>query len=63
MTKVSHSEKDDFFVDVNEACKKAVWCAIATVAGDSPRVRIVHPTWEGDMGGRRAVVRRRANIR
>jgi general stress protein 26 len=49
MTKVSHSEKDDFFVDVNEACKKAVWCAIATVAGDSPRVRIVHPTWEGDV--------------
>jgi general stress protein 26 len=49
MTKVSNSEKDAFFVDVNEACKKAVWCAIATVAGDSPRVRIVHPTWEGDV--------------
>ena len=49
MTKVSDSDKDDFFVDVNKACKKAVWCAIATVAGDAPRVRIVHPTWEGDV--------------
>lgn len=49
MTKVSDSEKDDFFVDVDVACKKAVWCAIATIAGDAPRVRIVHPTWEGDV--------------
>ncbi len=41
-------EKDEFFADVDAACKKAVWCALATVAGDQPRVRVVHPTWEGD---------------
>ena len=29
--------------------QKAVWCAIATVDGDQPRVRIVHPTWDGDV--------------
>jgi len=49
MAKVSESEKDDFFNTVDEACKKAVWCAVATVADDEPRVRIVHPTWEGDV--------------
>ena len=45
---VAPDEKDEFFSQVYEACKKAVWCAIATVDGDKPRVRIVHPTWEGD---------------
>ena len=45
---VAADEKDEFFSQVNEACKKAVWCAIATVDGDKPRVRIVHPTWERD---------------
>jgi len=49
MHKVSESEKADFFRAVDEACKKAVWCAIATVAGDKPRVRIVHPTWDGEV--------------
>ena len=45
---VTNEEKQAFFADVDAACKKAVWCAIATVAGDEPRVRIVHPTWDGD---------------
>ena len=49
MSSVNASEKDEFFRKVDEACKKAVWCAVATVDGDSPRVRIVHPTWEGDV--------------
>ena len=44
---VSIDEKEEFFSQVNEACKKAIWCAIATVDGNEPRVRIVHPTWEG----------------
>ncbi len=48
MTKVSDAERPEFFKAVDEACKKAVWCAIATVAGDEPRVRIVHPTWDGE---------------
>ena len=46
---VSSEEKDQFFADVDAACKKAVWCAIATVAGEEPRVRVVHPTWDGDV--------------
>lgn len=49
MTDIADSEKDDFFVAVDAACKKAVWCAVATQAGDQPRVRIVHPTWDGDV--------------
>ena len=49
MTDVSDAEKDEFFAAVDAACKKAVWCAVATMAGSEPRVRIVHPTWEGDV--------------
>ncbi|MEM9621495.1 MAG: pyridoxamine 5'-phosphate oxidase family protein [Pseudomonadota bacterium] len=49
MHKVDDMEKDEFFAAVDAACKKAVWCAIATVDGDQPRVRIVHPTWDGDV--------------
>ncbi len=48
MTTVTASEKTQFFTDVDAACKKAVWCAVATVDNDQPRVRIVHPTWDGD---------------
>jgi len=40
------SEKEAFFKDVDEACKKAIWCAVATLNSDEPRVRIVHPTWD-----------------
>lgn len=47
--KVSEADKAGFFAAVDEACKKAVWCALATVAGDEPRVRMVHPTWDGDV--------------
>ncbi|MEM7099081.1 MAG: pyridoxamine 5'-phosphate oxidase family protein [Pseudomonadota bacterium] len=46
---MSEEEKDQFFAAVDAACKKAVWCAVATVAGNEPRVRIVHPTWDGDV--------------
>ncbi len=48
MHKIDDAEKDQFFSAVDDACKKAVWCAIATVDGSEPRVRIVHPTWDGD---------------
>jgi len=44
---ISIDEEEEFFSQVDEACKKAIWCAIATVDGNEPRVRIVHPTWEG----------------
>ena len=49
MHKVTDSEKAEFFKAVDDACKKAVWCAIATVDGNEPRVRIVHPTWDGEV--------------
>jgi general stress protein 26 len=48
MAKVSESERGDFFASVEEASKKAIWCAIATVSDGEPRVRMVHPTWEGE---------------
>lgn len=49
MTSVTDEEKAGFFQAVDEACKKAVWCAVATIAGNEPRVRMVHPTWDGEV--------------
>ena len=48
MTIITTQGKDAFFRDVEAAAKKAIWCAMATVSGSEPRVRMVHPTWEGD---------------
>ena len=48
MTIVREQDKDSFFQDVEAAAKKAIWCALATVADNEPRVRMVHPTWEND---------------
>ena len=48
MSRIDDSEREAFFRDVDAACRKAVWCAVATVAGDEARVRLVHPTWEGE---------------
>ena len=44
---IRRDEKDTFFDQVIEASKDAVWCAIATIDGNKPRDRIIHPTWEG----------------
>lgn len=45
---VSEVEAASFFKAVDAASRKAVWCALASVdAQGAPRVRIVHPTWEG----------------
>jgi general stress protein 26 len=49
MTTVDASHKDQFFSDVEAAAKKAIWCALATARENEPRVRMVHPTWEGDI--------------
>jgi general stress protein 26 len=46
---VDNSEKEAFFQDVEAAAKKAIWCALATVSDNEARVRMVHPTWEGDI--------------
>jgi len=47
MAGVSVSEEDQFFKDAEAAAKKAIWAALATVKDGEPRVRMVHPTWEG----------------
>jgi general stress protein 26 len=50
MAYVTEAEKAGFFEAVDAASKKAIWCAVASVdAHGAPRVRIVHPTWEGDV--------------
>lgn len=49
MTAVSEAEKGKFFEQVDQASRKAVWCALATVERGAPRVRLVHPTWDGDV--------------
>ena len=49
MSLIDASQKETFFTDVEAAAKKAIWCALATVDDDEPRVRMVHPTWEGDV--------------
>ena len=49
MSNVNASDKESFFAEVEAAAKRAIWCALATVEGNEPRVRMVHPTWEGDV--------------
>ena len=49
MTTVTDSERESFFADVDAASRKATWCAVATVDEGVPRVRLVHPTWEGEV--------------
>ena len=34
MSNVTDAERDAFFKEVDEACKKAIWCAVATISGD-----------------------------
>ena len=48
MSLIDPSEKEQFFKDVEAAAKASIWCALATVHEGEPRVRMVHPTWEGD---------------
>ena len=49
MALIPDSEHEAFFRDVDAASQEAIWCAVATVANGEPRVRMVHPTWEGDI--------------
>lgn len=49
MSKVTEQEAAGFFADVDAASQKAIWAAVATVADGEPRVRMVHPTWEGQV--------------
>ncbi|MFT4676421.1 MAG: general stress protein 26 [Patiriisocius sp.] len=47
MADVNEAERASFFSDVDAACKKAIWCAVSTIQNNEPRVRMVHPTWDG----------------
>jgi len=47
LSNMSADDETAFFAAVDAACKRAIWCAVATVDGTQPRVRIVHPTWDG----------------
>jgi len=48
MSRVSESERSAFFQAVEAATRAAIWCAVATSGPDGPRVRMVHPTWDGE---------------
>lgn len=48
MAKVGDAERAAFFAAVEAASKKAIWAALATASHGGPRVRMVHPTWEGE---------------
>lgn len=48
MPTVSENDRKAFFDEVDAAAKKAIWCALATNSQDGPRVRMVHPTFEGE---------------
>jgi len=49
MSYVTPDETAAFFRAVEAASKQAVWCALATVERNEPRVRMVHPTWDGQV--------------
>jgi general stress protein 26 len=48
MSYITADEKAQFFNDVDQYARTATWCALATETGGEPRVRMVHPTWEGE---------------
>lgn len=49
MGSINEQDRVAFFRDVDTACRKAVWAAVATTEAGAPRVRLVHPTWEGEV--------------
>ena len=49
MVNVSVEDEKLFFEEVAKASASAVWSAWATQSKNGPRVRMVHPTWEGDV--------------
>jgi general stress protein 26 len=48
MSDVTEDQRAEFFAAVEAAAKEAIWCALATQSSNGPRVRMVHPTWEGE---------------
>lgn len=48
MSYIAENEREQFFKDVDAYARTATWCALATETQGEPRVRMVHPTWEGE---------------
>ena len=48
MSEITENDRSAFFDEVHEAAKKAIWCALATTSKNGARVRMVHPTFEGE---------------
>ena len=48
MSYITADEAAQFFKDADQYGRSATWCALATETGGEPRVRMVHPTWEGE---------------
>ena len=48
MAYIDESEREQFFKDADTYARTATWCALATETDGEPRVRMVHPTWEGE---------------
>ena len=46
---MNENDEKAFFAAVDAASRRAIWCALATVDGNQPRVRMVHPTWDGQV--------------
>jgi general stress protein 26 len=42
------ADNAEFWKRVHEASAKMTWAYLATAVGDQPKVRVVHPAWEGE---------------
>src|SRR5713226_3746726 len=40
--------ESSFWTKVHAVAAKATWAYLATADGNQPRVRVVHPAWEGE---------------
>lgn len=49
MRLVTAEENSAFFAEAAERSAASGWCAIGTLHNGEPRVRMVHPTWDGDI--------------
>jgi len=48
MAETTKNSDQDFWQRVRENSNKLTWAYLATVDGNQPKVRVVHPAWEGD---------------
>jgi general stress protein 26 len=48
MAETTKDGDKEFWQRVQENSNKVTWAYLATVDGNQPKVRVVHPAWEGD---------------